>query len=197
LLTLGGPKDQWDDFGRLGLGAEHVPELIRMATDAALNETGEEPICWAPIHACRVLAQLRAEEAIEPLVNLLEEQEEDDWMREELPECLAAIGPAALATLGRFLADGRHRAFPRIGASQGIRKIGQRHPDRRGECVRMLAGQLEKHEENDPTLNAFLIDDLAELHAKETLPLVQRAFEADSVDEMVGGGFSEVRKRFT
>ena len=46
---------------------------------------------------------------------------------------------------------------------------------------------LEQFEENDPELNALLIGDLSDLKATETLPLIERAFEAERVDESFVG----------
>jgi hypothetical protein len=45
LLGLGRPDFPWPDYPqRYGLTAEHIPELIRMATDARIwEETGEAP----------------------------------------------------------------------------------------------------------------------------------------------------------
>jgi hypothetical protein len=111
-----------------GLGPEHIPELIHMATDLELRgpeseEKGEDedPDFWGPLHAIRALGQLHAETAIEPLVNLLAELKDDEWM----------------------------------------------------------------FEENDEELNTFIISDLLQLKVVETLPLIERAFEADKVDEYI------------
>ncbi len=73
----------------LGLGREHIPDLIRMATDESLHGTGTESLdVWAPVHAWRALGQLRAEAAIELLISLLHyiDDENDEWVNEELPD---------------------------------------------------------------------------------------------------------------
>jgi hypothetical protein len=59
LLTLGecqrGP--QWLDYLALGIGLEHVPDLIRMVQDEELNQAYSESLeVWAPVHAWRALA---------------------------------------------------------------------------------------------------------------------------------------------
>ncbi|HEY6285501.1 MAG TPA: hypothetical protein VIX20_07555 [Ktedonobacteraceae bacterium] len=95
LITIGEPEsvkpDTWPDYMELGPGPEYIPELIRMARDRKLRDLEEEeyededPDYWAPIHAIRALGQLHAETAIVPLVNLLGELNDDEWMFEELP----------------------------------------------------------------------------------------------------------------
>jgi hypothetical protein len=48
LLTYSGvdersPKEQWPDYQELGLTKEHIPDLIRMATDLDLHNTSGKP----------------------------------------------------------------------------------------------------------------------------------------------------------
>src|SRR5437868_15487820 len=95
LLTLGdgrevgGTRNQWSIYLELGLVPEHIPDLIRMATDEELRWAYSDTLeVWAPIHAWRALGQLRAEAAIEPLLSLLHagDNVDDDWVIEELPE---------------------------------------------------------------------------------------------------------------
>ena len=63
---------EWPDYLTIGLGHEHIPELIRMVTDREFLWADQNSLAvWAPVHAWRALAQLRAEEAINPLIGLL------------------------------------------------------------------------------------------------------------------------------
>ena len=91
LLTYGdgreigeNPKD-WPQYLELGIGPEHISDLIRMATDEELRWAESDTLeVWAPIHAWRTLGALHAEEASEPLLSLLKEIDEndDDWVGE-------------------------------------------------------------------------------------------------------------------
>ncbi|MEI6149206.1 MAG: hypothetical protein WCS01_08945, partial [bacterium] len=99
LLKLGEPDQGRKPvrYGKLGLARQHIPELIRMATDAELNDGDPDgDLVWAPLHAWRALAELRAEEAVVPLLGLLRrvDENEDDWVADDLPEALAGIGPS-------------------------------------------------------------------------------------------------------
>src|SRR5260370_21916606 len=205
LLTLGEAEfvlqEKWPDYPEIGLGPEHIPELIRMATDRELRNIEaeeaeeEDPEFWASIHAIRALGQLHAEAAIEPLVNLLPELKDDEWMLEELPSVYGLIGPAAVPALEAYLSDSSHEMYSRSYAANGLVEIGERHPESRSECIAAISKQLEAFEENDYELNAFLISDLSHLKAVETLPLIERAFAADRVDEFVIG-LDDVLVRF-
>ncbi len=198
LLTYGESDritpDEWPDYRELGLGPEHVPDLIQMATDEALNEADAESTeVWAPLHAWRALGQLRAVEAVEPLLELFDRLEDDDWVHEELPVVFGLIGPRALPALAAYLADLSHTDSSRISASRSIEEIGKKWPDARGEALAMLEERLSRFEENKPDVNAFLVEALVELEAKEAAPLIERAFAEGYVDPMVMGDWEDVQ----
>jgi len=196
LLTLGKPEtttpDSWPNYLELGLGPQHIPELISMATDpvfrsleAEEESEEEDPDYWAPLHAIRALGQLHAETAVEPLVHLLAVLEDDEWMLEELPSVYGMIGPSAIPALSAYLSDASHDVYSRAYASNGFIAIAKWYPESREECIAAISKQLEAFEENDSELNAFIIGDLASMKAIETLPLIERAFKADRVDDFV------------
>ncbi len=198
LMRLGDPRGQagWPAYKSLGLTDEHVPDLIRIATDEALhNADSNSREVWAPMHAWRALGQLCAEPAIEPLLSLLHriDDEDDDWAGEELPKIFGLIGPAAIPTLAAYLADSSHGLYARTATSRGLEAIGNRHPPARAECVAALSRQLERFEDNAPELNGFIIGHLLDLDAVEAAPLIERAFAARRVDVTIAGDWDDVK----
>jgi hypothetical protein len=185
---------EWLDYAEMGMRQEDIPELIRMATDADLNfaATTDRGV-WAPTHAWRALGQLRAEAAIKPLLDLLAKLDEDDWLREDLPEVMGMIGPAAIPQLAAFLVDSRHDSPARIAASSSLQRIGDEYKAFRDDCVKTLAAQLKKFSETDPELNGFVIADLLDLGAEQTASLMERAFAAGRVDESICGDWETVQ----
>ena len=199
LLTLGDLRGEreWRDYLQYGLGPEHVPDLIRMATDDALNSGDSESAeVWAPVHAWRALGQLHAEDAIEPLLGQFEGQDDSDWFNEDMPEVFSLIGPAAIPALRTYLNEPAHGEWPRITATRCLAKIGEDHPDARSDCTAALAGQLEAFPNNGEILNAQLIYGLTELRAEEALPLIERAFAAEVVDLALMGDWEDVQIEF-
>jgi hypothetical protein len=197
LLSLGEPRrDEKLDYGALGLSFNDVPALIRMATDHQLHDGPQDsPVVWAPVHAWRALAQLRAEEAIAPLVALFHRADQaiDDWINADLPETLAQFGSAALAPVTDFLADPAHGEWARVAAADTVGCVGKINPELRADCVARLAAQLEKFAEQSETLNAFLISPLMDLCAIEAMPLIERVFASGRVDESVLGDVEDVQ----
>lgn len=77
-----GLRGEWPDYvEEHGFDESHVADLIRMAQDADLMWSDPDATqTYAPIHAWRVLGQLRAKEAIESLLTLLYEYDDiDTW----------------------------------------------------------------------------------------------------------------------
>jgi len=201
LLTFGeewSKPDGWPDYLALGIGSEHIPDLIRMATDEALEEADEESVAaWAPIHARRTLGQLQAEAAIEPLFSLFTGMYESDWVTEELPEVFGMIGPAALPRLKAAIADITTDEIVCIDAITCVEKIGIRWTEARSACVALLMEQLDLFEINDPEANGFLVSGLVELQAREAAPVIERAFASRCVDLTVMGNWEDVQVKLS
>ena len=135
----GGHPQDWPQYLELGIGSEQIPDLIRMATDEELRWADSESLeVWAPIHAWRTLGTLHAEAAIEPLLPLLKDIDEndDDWVQEELPEVYGRIGPAAIPALAAYMADTTHHLWARVAVVDSLEKIAKMHPESRDECAR-------------------------------------------------------------
>ncbi len=199
LLTWGDPRktrDRWPASSAYDVGPEHIPELIRMATDEALHTArSDSQEVWAPIHAWRALGQLRAESAVEPLVSLMHriDDDDDEWAQEDFPHVFGMIGPAAIPALGAYLADSSRGLWARVTAALSLATIGQQHPDSRAKCVAALMQQLEHFEDNDRTLNAEVIAALLDLKAVEAAPIMERAFAARRVELAVAGDWEDVQ----
>ncbi|MGZ3627736.1 MAG: hypothetical protein ACXWPS_01690 [Ktedonobacteraceae bacterium] len=113
------------------------------------------------------------------------ETKKDYWIQEELPQIYALIGPPIIPALIAFLADSTHDHYSRGNAAESLTEIGKRYPETRLECISAISKQIELFEENDYELNAFLIICLTDLKAIETLPVIERAFEARRVDDFI------------
>jgi len=197
LLTYGKPEPRdaqnWPDYLELGLGPEHVPDLLRMTADEELWEAGEDASeNWAPVHAWRALGQLRAVNAVEPLLHLLVERVRDDWAMDELPQVYGLIGAAAIPTIEAYLADKSHQEATGLIADS-LEIMTKLHPEDRDEAVATLTRLLENFAENDYELNGSLISSLVNLKVLEAVPLIERAFAAERVDEFMTGDWDDVQ----
>lgn len=173
----------------IALGPAVVPALIEMATDERLhNADGDSPEVWAPIHAVRLLGELGAPEAVEPLLPLF--SWEDDYLDTDLPECFGRIGQSALEPLRALLFEPADEPWAAGRAAHGLKEIAERHPELRADAVAALVERLDVPEPKTPedeTLNGFVISYLCDLEAAEAMPSIRRAFLEDRVDQFVIG----------
>jgi hypothetical protein len=200
LLQLGDPRGQrqWLNYPDLGIGPEHIPDLIRMVLDEDLRwSDSESKEVWANLHAWRALGQLRAEAAIEPLVGILKwiDEDQDDWVDGDVPEVLGLIGPAALPALTLYVENRGHGLYARAAAANGIAKIAAHHPEAREQSLAVLARQLLRppRHEDEYELNGFIVGDLIDVEAVEVAPAIERAFAAGRVEEYVQGDWEDVQ----
>ncbi len=186
---------QWPNYPELfGFTSEHIPDLIRMATDPELNWADSDSLeVWAPIHALRALGQLKAEAAIAPLLSIVDELEDNDWFNEDLPEVFALIGDAAISASKAFLADTSHSLYPRVTAATCLERIGTKNPELRSECIEALTEQLSHFQKNSPELNGFIIADLLDLKAVESAPTIEQAFAAKRIDTSIAGDWFDIQ----
>jgi hypothetical protein len=201
LLELGEDKVRqrtWPDYLALGLTREHVPELVRLLNDPEVQEyrEGSARGFWPPIHAWRALGQLQAEEALQPLVTLLEETADyDDWRCSELPRVLGMIGPAAISPARRLVAREDLDESTRYAAMNVLTRVATHWPDARDQAVEVLTAFLRDWRDQDPEFNAFLIAELVDSGATEAAPLMAAAFEADAVELSMNGDWEDVQVR--
>jgi hypothetical protein len=170
----------------LGFTLEHVPDLLRMVVDEELNsQDGESLEYWAPIHALRVIGELRAEEAIQPLINFFQTvDQENDSLMMELPNAIATIGAAAISPLEACITNFAHESNQGNGCEDAIIALGyiaKKYPELGDRCIKILTNQLECFADNKPEINGLLIEELIELNVVESAPIIEKVFAAKRV----------------
>jgi hypothetical protein len=176
------------------LTAEHIPALIALATEWVEDRPDDDTL-FGPVHAWRALGQLRAVEAVQPLLDMQDELDEvgDDWYLEEFDHVFGLIGPPAIEPLAAYLADESHGEFPRVKAASGLQEIARRFPETRERVVALLSGALARHQ--DATfLNGSLVAELLDLKAVESAEVIERAFAANVIDPTIAGDWDYVRQ---
>ncbi len=205
LLTLGEaehtgqgrPEDMWLDYvGRFNFTDDHIPDLIRMACDLSLNKAdGTSKEVWAPTHAWRTLGQLRALSAVLPLLEFANEND-DDWLVEDLPKVFYLVGPNAIPTLATFLERERANEWATISALNGIKDIAQRHEAYRDEALSIAVTRLGRFATNTPLVNGYLVWFMIDFAAKDHIDLIREAFKSGNVDVSLAGDVEDVEIEF-
>lgn len=190
---------KWPDYRELGLKAEHIPELIRMIGDEDLYQSDPESLeSWSPIHAWRALAQLQAEEAIEPLLGIVSKLDDLDeeyweWISEEMPMVFQGIGVETIPFLANYLSDSKKGQTSRINIVETLSNFAESELGVRETCIALLTEQLRQFDLNADEVNGFIVVALADLKALESVAIIEEAFEKGCVDERVGGDWEDIQ----
>jgi hypothetical protein len=115
LLTLGdiAPEVLEQRAAELGIGQEHVPELVRMMRDRALaTAEGDDPATWAPMHALDLLKKLDISNVVADLMPLFDV--DFDRLNDELIGIVATGGVSALPPAAAYLRDQTRWVWGRI-----------------------------------------------------------------------------------
>ena len=150
------------------------------------------------LHLCsQAILQLvgRSLASAHPLNGYLDSIDEfgGGWAGEDLPRAFGAIGPVAVPVLSAYLVDPSHGLWSCAAAAEGLKQIGQQHPEARVGCIVALAERLAQSAELDPTLNGFIISGLIDLEAVEAVVVMERTFAADRVDLSITGDWQDVQ----
>jgi hypothetical protein len=193
LLTLGErDSEELDELRKeLGIGQEHLPELLTMARDRALHTAKSESLeVWAPLHAIAILGQLDLAEHIAELMPLFDV--ESDWLTEDLPPIMRTVGEPAIAPLKAYLEDTTRYGWGHARVAESLQEIGSQHPDLRNQVVQIVDIVLDDAESYSTEAVTGAVGALIDLRAIESLSAIRRVYEQNLVDELVYGPWGEV-----
>jgi len=213
LCEAGSPRGQelWE--GRNGyyvaacrVSAEDVPELVDIArkwsdwdwpSDEDLPDIDADHAVLLPVTAWRTLADLEADAAVEPLVDMLRESDdvEDDWASDELPHVFGKIGEAAIPSLVQLAEDAHCKQFARSIATCALRYGAEYHPHTRDRVVAHLTQMMAGAVDDDVDFNSTLLVELVELRAVEAAEAIERAFAGNLLDVGMMGDWEIVRRK--
>ena len=183
----------------LSLTPADIPQLLTQARQWVDREDWPEDeddlSIHTPVHAWRALAHLGAVEAVPLLLDMMKPMDEgfDDWYLEEFPFAFALIGPPSIQPLAAYLTDEGNLEFPRVCTAHALEETALRHPQCRGEVVRVLTRQLRLFGQQTPVINAFLIGALSKLRARNAADVIERAYADDRVDIESIGNWNTLR----
>jgi hypothetical protein len=199
ILALPEPKDpgtwslQDPSYGDLDAKVENIPELISIASDLDLFNSKSEAEYWAPVHAWRVLGEMRAKDAALPLLERFDDYHECYWAGDELPDIVANIcGGYHINEISNHLFDASKGNASRIMAVSTIKILADLYEDKKGEYIDIIAHCLDESSQNSKSLNTVLILALVDLQAKSKIDNIRRAFQEGRIDSFFAGDIEDV-----
>ncbi|MFO7907629.1 MAG: DUF1186 domain-containing protein [Pirellulaceae bacterium] len=170
-------------------------------TDWEMNNSarceGRHDVYWLPVTAWRTLAELRASECVEPLLDMVchLDVEYDDCCSLELPHVFGKIGKPAIGALVHVARDVNQRDFVRSIATDGLWRVAEYHPETRDDVVPVLTELMTNAADNSVEFNSTLLVSLVELVAVEAAEAIERAFANNLIDVGMMGDWEKVRRR--
>lgn len=185
-------RGSWPDYLQQGFAGADVAELISVMRDEELWESSdEEADSWAPLHAWRILGQLKARQAIGPMIEMLN-QDPDDYQMSELPRAMGLIGRPAIAPLEDNINNETVGIFSRSSSVEALEMIYQEDHSTREEIKTIYLRLLESSSTRDRFLNGSVLSGLITLQATESIDVIREAFAADTIDIGMCGDLEDV-----
>ncbi len=187
------------------VSAEDIPGLIDLVRkwsdlswpgDAGVPQIDLEDAELLPITAWRTLADMKANAAVKPLVDMLcdLDDELDDWVFEELPHVFGKIGESAIEPLTHLATNDDKRDYIRSIAACGLRRVAHYHAETRDRIAAHLTEMMANACHDHLDFNTTLLTELVELGAVEAAEPIERAFAGDLLDVGMMGDWQDVRR---
>ena len=157
---------------------EDVPGLIEIVRhwsdpdwrpDTGNLKVSQETAELLPVTAWRALAELKDQQSVQPLIDLLcvLGDEIDDWTSEELPEVFGKLGECALEPLVETANNVTLPKYARSAVVRGLRFVAEYQPVLRERVIACLTQLMENAAENPYEFNSSLLAELMDLNAVE------------------------------
>ncbi|MCS6841359.1 MAG: hypothetical protein NZ699_07960 [Roseiflexus sp.] len=169
----------------LRCGDAAVDPLIETATSVSLLYE-EAPVTYAPIHALRLLGELRPLRMVEPLLKSVDAAPRDmsparKLWQYEVPQMIGRIGAAAVETLWACVGDPAYTSFERDGALLALAYVTVIDETVRERIVAEMHRRLM--ESDDRALNAGIVRAMAYLGLADMYSDVMARYRASAVDQ--------------
>lgn len=193
---LEGKKDKqgWHDYLQYGFTEMDAPELIDLVQNKSLSKSTDRMEVWVPLYAWRILGQLRAVEAIDPLTLMVEffVEEKDEWAITEMSEVMGNIGQPAIEPLLNYLMDRSKSEMARSVISEGLGKIAAYHFAGRHEVLNAFHIYLSSPDPEAKNFNGLLVCVLIYLDATELIESIRNLYQHGIVNTAISGEIEAV-----
>ncbi len=184
---------------RCGVTRDHAPALQQMIADEALRKLDEGYFWQGPFLASLALCTLDSVESIPALLGAIDRFGEDyEFWYEVFPDTLESFGPRLLPPLADHILTNPSAQITslQVGFTM-LEQIGLKWPEHRAECVDILTRFLQtRHEslKDEDVVNGSAVSALIDLDAIESAAVIEAAYAADRVDEMMCGNWPSVKE---
>ena len=176
------------DYKKFGFNEEDIEELIRLSLDTrylisnyGFTEEQEETLYFAGVHAINVLTELKAVEAIEPLIDrMVFENGENDYVSESLVAFFGDIGEATIPYL-KILLLITEEERDLLSVFDAFERMMKNNSKLEEKIEEVLIAYIAK-ENHEPTNLASAISLLLDRTQDKHIELIRETFNTKEVD---------------
>jgi len=183
---------EWEDYLLHGFSDVDIPALLELLNDMELNDSEDINHFFVQLYAWRILGQLKSAEALEPLLTLTTQSEDNDWISGEVPTAIAMIGKPAMARVSGMLLDETEEEDQKKIAASALAEMAQQHPELREEVIEHFRQHLQSPNSTYYVHNGLLVSHLMDFDAVELIDEIRALFEHNSVDISIPGDLEDV-----
>jgi hypothetical protein len=179
-------------------------EFFRQEVD---EEGWDEDLMSFPIHAVMLLAELRAEESLPKLLEVLRQDEDflgfwfDDHLTETIWEAIYHIGNNQLDVLKQFVQEPGLYTYVKTAVSRAVGQINYHQPERKEEVVQWYSDVLDFFNSSifddnviDTEVIGLIIWEVIDLRYDKLLPVIKDLYSKQYVPEGMTGDYRSVER---
>lgn len=155
------------------ISSDDIPALIEFATNTDYFFTEDHNNWWIPIHAWRLIGRLKIKEAINPLVNNLNNYPNINWCAHELPHVFEMLGKDAVEPLANKLADTSNTEMAQFLIIESMVSIAQANKSCRNYIIDRFTDTLDFENKEAYYLNTGILLNLIRLGVRLGKPIIQ------------------------
>lgn len=172
----------------LNAGSTVYDPLLALATDVELLHQ-EEPVCYAPLHALRLLGEMPQPAMVEQLLQVLPididdpDKEVIQFWTHELPQIIARMGDEVVDLLWAIVDNEECELTGRGIVLIALAYITVIVPDRRNDTITKIHERLATSD--NKTFTGYMVSTLGNLGAEQAYADVMKLFREGRVDKSI------------
>lgn len=182
----------WEDYLHHGFSDADIPVLLELLSDDELHTSLDGNRSAVPFYTWRILGQLKSVEAIDPLIALTVEYQDNHFIHSEVGVALGMIGKPAMARVAEILLDETEAEGLKKTVAEALFETARQHPELREEVIGHFRTYLQSPNPDYYGHNGLAVAHLVNLNAVELIEEIRNLYAKDYADLSIAGDIEDV-----
>jgi hypothetical protein len=162
-------------------------------SEDAVSDIPIETRAWAATHAAYIAAAIGDPSSVAPLLEMAAKSDDDDWLNAGVGWFVVAFPSECIPAFLAFCLDAEIYWFHKATCVEGVVWAAGRHPEYRELVASSLADVIDRGLlDPDDESTTWLAVGAARTGDSRVIRAIERAFDADVIDEFAAGERSEI-----